>query len=727
VINIIKEQLHLLCTPDFERATLVLAVLSVLAVMAVVLYLARRGDNAYLKSWAAAFLFYAMYLATAIRVHVSKPTALEAILTTLMLGLSAVFMFLGDCELAGRTRKPRELRLVAAWAVLGGWWIRDQFLLMFPVYVLLGTARCLAGYLFLRNAEKNRGTKLLFGAFVLWGAHSFLVPFLHAWPWLSSIMYVVSSILALFIAIGIIVDEEAKLTELKYRSVFNSIQDAVFMVDLWTLKIVDANNAALQLTKRSMTELLGLSFLEICPDIRKDGKNVLETRQLFTALFKPYSEVQIMRADGKQIVCEGDTNVVHWQSASALQINVREIADKGKTGKLVRGAEKLASIGQLVAGVAHELNNPLAIVVACAQMMARQKHGNDKERGNVLRLLHESERASKIVRDLLSFARPCEPQLETTDLNEIIRNVLDIRQDEFRLRNIEVVTELSPTMPLTKADPVQIEQVVTNLVSNGVHALGVQKGERVLTLRTEKAGSLVRVTVADNGPGIRHEIIGKIFDPFFTTKPPGQGTGLGLSICSTIAAEHHGKLRVESQIGRGAKFVLELPLVACKAEPPVSAPASPSESGVLTAANQRLLVVDDEPGLREVLCDILNTCGNTVDTAGNGVEALERLMTSQYDLIISDLCMPDMDGETLYKRVREQSPVLAKSMIFLTGDTISQKSRTFLESTGNRWLGKPFNISTIEDVVGRALQEAAEDKLPDTQKRTHRTFALSAS
>jgi PAS domain S-box-containing protein len=729
-MNRIKLSLQFLCTPEFERATVVLTVFCVLAVMALFMYLARREGNKHLKFWAAALLFYAIYLTTAIGVHFPTAGVLDSILMTSMLGVSAIFMFWGDSELAERARTAVELKLslaiVATWSALGGFLIGDRFVLMLPVCVLVGSARCLAGYLYLRNQERNRGKKLLFGAFVLWGFHSFAFSFLHAWPWMLSVMYILSSILALGIAIGLIVDEESKASEQKYRVVLNSMQDAVFMIDLWTLKIMDANAAALRLTKRPNNELLSRTFLEVCPDLRKGGTNVLENRQLLAAVLKPYSEFRILRSDGVHVICEGDTNLVHWHGASALQVNVREVAEKEKTGQIVRRAEKLSSLGQLVAGVAHELNNPLAVVVACSQMMARQKQGNDKDRGNVLRILHETERASKIVRDLLSFARPCEPQLKTTDLNGIIRNVVDVRQDEFKLRNIQMVTELSPTLPLTKADPMQIEQVLTNLIANAIHALSTQKGERVLTLRTEEVGSFLRITVADNGPGIRREILGRIFDPFFTTKPPGQGTGLGLSICSSIAVEHRGKIWVESELGKGAKFLLELPLVPCEEEKG-GIPASPitADRAETTAADQRVLVVDDEPGLREVLSDILKTCGYAVDAAGNGVEALDLLSAGEYDLIISDLCMPKMDGEKLYRCVREKNLGLATRMIFVTGDTVSPKSRTFLESIGNRWITKPFNISTIEDIVGRALREAAREKLLDLPKPDRRYVTLS--
>jgi CheY-like chemotaxis protein len=198
----------------------------------------------------------------------------------------------------------------------------------------------------------------------------------------------------------------------------------------------------------------------------------------------------------------------------------------------------------------------------------------------------------------------------------------------------------------------------------------------------------------------------KMFDPFFTTKPVGKGTGLGLSISRTILEEHHGSIWAESEPGKGATFHLDLPIVNC--ELPAAETAAPKEPAVNGASTKeyRLLVVDDEPGIREVLEAILSGQGYRVTSATNGVEAVDCLKREHYDLIISDMCMPEMDGEGLYEAVHSKNPRLAERMLFVTGDVVSARSRSFLDRTGSRWLTKPFNIRDVEDLVAGSLKHA---------------------
>jgi two-component system NtrC family sensor kinase len=402
-----------------------------------------------------------------------------------------------------------------------------------------------------------------------------------------------------------------------------------------------------------------------------------------------------------------------WRKRAVMQLKVREVDKSCTANQLMRRTEKLSSLGQLVAGVAHELNNPLAVVMGYTQVMAKDEALDEKTKVNILRILHESERAAKIVRDLLSFARPCEPQMTTVDVNRLVGNVLDIRESDLRGHHIQDQVHLAPDLPLTKGDAIQIEQVINNLISNAIHALEFKPpAERRLKITTEVSGFFVRVTITDSGPGIPAAVRDKIFDPFFTTKPPGKGTGLGLSISNTILQEHHGRIWFESEPGRWTEFYVELPIVPV--EEKVAAPVAPapeiSESETLPVpAEQRLLVVDDEPGIRDVLKDVLSCSGYVVDTAFNGSDAVRQLSVTRYDLIISDLCMPEMDGEALFKTIQATDARLAGRIIFVTGDTVSPKSREFLDHSGNRWLSKPFNIRDVEDtvrsVLGGVLQE----------------------
>ena len=229
--------------------------------------------------------------------------------------------------------------------------------------------------------------------------------------------------------------------------------------------------------------------------------------------------------------------------------------------------------------------------------------------------------------------------------------------------------------------------------------------KRVLRVISDESDFFIRITVSDSGCGISQEIMGKIFDPFFTTKPPGKGTGLGLSISHSILQEHHGKIWVESEVGKGTTFHLEIPVVACEEEAVADVvPPVVEVVGAETEKKQRLLVVDDEEGIRDVLEMILSGNGYEVVTATNGVEAMERIRSDRFDLVISDMHMPEMGGEKLFELIREKDAKLTKRVVFITGDTVSLKSRSFLEQSGARWLGKPFNIKDVEDTVSSMLK-----------------------
>jgi two-component system NtrC family sensor kinase len=630
------------------------------------------------------------------------------------LGISAVCLFGGCVQIMQRKEWGRRLKYAVApillWSAVSAYGFHSQWWTREPVFLLLAVVCVHIGMQYYRDRKRSHAASILSGGFFLWALHLAVTPLLGGVPMLLPVGHAISAALTLAVAIGIILKEEAELSDERYRGVLASVSEAVFIVDLWTMQILDANAAAHQLTKHSVEKLMTMKMGDVCPDLQSDRKNLLENRNLINAVFKPFNEFHILRADGDPMVCEGDTNLIHWRTLPVLHIKVREV-DKGhKLGQMMRRAEKLSSLGQLIAGVAHELNNPLAVVTGYAQLMSKQTIQDEKTRTTMQKILHESERASKIVRDLLSFARPCEPQMTAVDVNHLVRSVMEVRERDLRAQGIELETRLAANRPWTQADPVQIEQVLNNLVTNAIHAM-LEKvdGPRKLTVTTESNRPCIRIGVADTGPGIPPAIREKIFEPFFTTKPPGKGTGLGLSISHTILDEHHGRLRLETEVGQGATFTIELPILEVEAAA-LEPAATKSPDQVVTAdsrPSRRLLVVDDEPGIREVLQELLMGLGYTVDTAADGCEALKRIENNHFDLVISDLCMPGVDGPELHRRIRDKDESLAHRMIFLTGDTVSPRSRTFLEESGNRWLSKPFNLTDIENAVRTLLEQDA--------------------
>jgi two-component system NtrC family sensor kinase len=325
-------------------------------------------------------------------------------------------------------------------------------------------------------------------------------------------------------------------------------------------------------------------------------------------------------------------------------------------------------------------------------------------REDIKRILHESERASKIVRDLLAFARPSDPCKTSVDINRLVTGVLETCATQIQTHDIRLESKLAKDLPRTMVDQGQLEQVLVNIVSNAVYALSTHPKPRSLKCSTEEDGTYVRITVADNGPGIPPEVVGHIFDPFFTTKPLGKGTGLGLTISNTIIQEHRGKILVESQPNAGAKFTVELPLITS-----VSATAEAPTPESLEPASQHhhcsILVVDDEPGIAEVMKEVLTELGHEVTLAVNGLDAIEKIEAARFDLMLSDMRMPGMDGAKLFETLKERKSPLAQRLIFVTGDTVSADTREFLEGTGNRWLSKPFSVQQVVNTVNEVLSK----------------------
>ena len=360
-------------------------------------------------------------------------------------------------------------------------------------------------------------------------------------------------------------------------------------------------------------------------------------------------------------------------------------------------AEKMTAVGQLVAGVAHELNNPLTVVLGYAGLLA-ERNADPAIQKKLEMLAAAAESSRKIVQNLLAFARKQKPERVRLDLNDVLQKTLSLRSYHLRTEKITVDTRLDPKLPATWADPQQIQQVVLNLLVNAEQAIEESgHGDRIgYTTRAVEGG--VELIVEDNGPGMPAEIRSRIFEPFFTTKEVGKGTGLGLSICYGIVAEHGGAIRVESEPGQYTRFTLNLPVA------PASVLAAAAEAAARApeeiAAALSVLVVDDYPAVLEFVAEAMSGAGFRIETARGGREAIKRLSTgAAFDAVVSDLRMPDVDGRGLFRFIREQRPELEPHLGFATGDVANAASRKFLESSGRPVLEKPFTIAALRETV----------------------------
>ncbi len=385
---------------------------------------------------------------------------------------------------------------------------------------------------------------------------------------------------------------------------------------------------------------------------------------------------------------------------------------KESQAKLVQSG-KLAAIGELVAGVAHELNNPLTSIIGIAQLL---QYGdvNEETSQDLDKLVAQAHRAGEIVKNLLDFARQHSPEWIPVQINEVLTSTLKIMTHELRIQNIKCTTHLASELPYTMADSHQLQQVFMNLLNNARQAMDEAHGggnlvvtsERVVF--TENAGNfelteVIRVSIKDSGPGIPAKALPHIFDPFFTTKPEGKGTGLGLSVCHGIISEHGGQIWAESKPDRGATFFVEIPVVSPKESFPHV--MTTEENKPIFSETGRILVVEDEAVLRKLMVRILKREGYQVDAAADGLEALASLAKRSYDLIVCDILMPGLSGPELYRKLRGKKPELAARILFTTGDTVSPKTLNFLEETALPYLAKPFEMKDLIVEVGKLLKE----------------------
>jgi PAS domain S-box-containing protein len=362
-------------------------------------------------------------------------------------------------------------------------------------------------------------------------------------------------------------------------------------------------------------------------------------------------------------------------------------------------AGKLAAVGQLIGGVAHELNNPLAVVVGHAQLL-QHKVTDARVRDRADKILQAAQRAARIVKELQNFARPSEPHLSLVDLGGVVGRVIALREHALLVNGILVDRQIDPDVPPVLGDTAQLEQVTLNLLLNAEHACR-SNGGRTITVSLTADGQHARVAVEDDGPGIPPDVLPRIFEPFFTTKPVGQGTGLGLSICYSIVSAHRGSIIAESSPAGGARLVIELPVhdrAAAAVRPPAILPPP-----AVPAAH--VLVIDDERDVADTLRALLEDLGQKVTVATSGEAGWRRLTAPEaaYDVVTLDLKMPDLSGQKLWERLVNGGNPFTQRIVFVTGDTVEPETQEFLRSAGRPVIDKPFARGTLAAMLANQM------------------------
>ena len=388
-----------------------------------------------------------------------------------------------------------------------------------------------------------------------------------------------------------------------------------------------------------------------------------------------------------------------------LQGMAENITERMRREEVVRRGERMASLGRTLAGVAHEINNPLAAITGFAQILLKREQSAD-DRHAVETVLHEARRAARIVKDLLTIARREEGAERTrTDLNAIVRYIVETQRYAMETRDIHPVVQLAESRPEVMGDPAQLEQVVLNLVVNARQALEAPPGERdggggtrTLEVSTRLAGADVLLEVADNGRGIDPRDLPHIWEPFYTTREEGEGTGLGLSVVHSIVASHGGTIDVSSTPGAGTRFRIRLPL-APRAVPAAGARPRRAAGARVAIRPLDILVVDDEAVIRELLSRYFTSRGHAVVAAINGDHALRLAETGTFDVIISDLRMPGMDGRALIRRLRELPSCAATRFVLSTGDATAGPGGPDDALADVAVVNKPYDVDALVDLV----------------------------
>jgi two-component system, NtrC family, sensor kinase len=366
-------------------------------------------------------------------------------------------------------------------------------------------------------------------------------------------------------------------------------------------------------------------------------------------------------------------------------------------------SEKLSAIGEFVAGVAHELNNPLTSVVGFAELL-QQSDVSERHRKFLGLIVISAQRCHKIVQSLLSFARQHKPERKPVELREVAEASVAILQYQLRTNNIQVVTQFEAGLPKVLADAHQLQQVFVNLINNARQAIEAYRPSGMIRITTERCGRGARICFQDDGPGIAKENLTKVFNPFFTTKDVGKGTGLGLSLSYGIIKEHGGSINVDSNPGQGATFTIELPLAPEGAD--VSTAGSGGVRETFDGRGKKVLVIDDEELILDFVRESLAAIRCEVDVAADGETALRYLRQTHYDLALCDWKMPGMSGQQLYERISQVDPAAAARFVFITGDIMNERVQSFLKETGKVCLPKPLSVEELRSAIGTALKAA---------------------
>ncbi len=502
-------------------------------------------------------------------------------------------------------------------------------------------------------------------------------------------------------------EQAMRLSEARFRSITEAHPVPVLIVKLANGAIMYASPGTEPLVQIPQSALIGNSLHRLLGTATNELLlNIGSAKHL------DMQEATLYHYDGSTMPVAISARLIDYQNEAAAVIGLYDLRERkraaaqiAKQQEALQQSEKMAALGGLLAGVAHELNNPLSVIVGQATLL-KETVQDEKIAARGDKIFTAAERCSRIVKSFLAIARRKPPEHKLMQLNDAVHQALELLTYPLRTENVQLKLELDDRLPQIIGDQDQFTQVISNLVLNGAQAMKDWKGSRTITVKSfiDKETGHACLSVADTGPGIPDDIKVRVFEPFFTTKAPGTGTGVGLSLCLNIVTSHGGQLNLQDTPGGGATFYIHLPIPEqFQAKVEAATPAAPV-AGKLRPL--KILLVDDEFELAQTLADLLAKDGHSFDFAINGKIALDKLRNQSFDFILSDLRMPEMDGSTMYKHICAELPQYQQRIVFITGDTLTTFVRDFLQDNPVRFIEKPYILSDVTKAITEQLQVA---------------------